>query len=152
MRVRSLLPDLLPLEKTYRLWDTLLIAPESFPLHLAVAVMQHVRKLLLPLDFNGCVLFFSNLPTLDMESVINAASSSFTTTPLTVTAIPPPETAGAHDMAARVGASDLSNILANGGIIADARQPALFQRRHIARSVSIHPTRIQHGAEVCNDR
>ncbi len=54
--------DILPLNKIYHLWDTLLLGNSSFPLCVGVAILLQLRDDLLSFDFNECILMFSDLP------------------------------------------------------------------------------------------
>jgi TBC domain-containing protein kinase-like protein len=71
----------MPLEKVYQLWDSLLPAPPTFPLFVAVAILRELRSLLLPLDFNACILFFSHLPELDIAEIVRNAFQLLAGTP-----------------------------------------------------------------------
>lgn len=54
--------DILPLNKIYYLWDTLLLGDASFPLCVGVAILQLLKTDLLTFGFNECILTFSDMP------------------------------------------------------------------------------------------
>lgn len=54
--------DILPLNKIYYLWDTLLLGDASFPLCVGVAILQLLKADLLTFGFNECILTFSDMP------------------------------------------------------------------------------------------
>lgn len=57
-----LFSDILPLNKIYHLWDTLLLGNASFPLCAGMAILLQLRGELLSFDFNECILMFSDMP------------------------------------------------------------------------------------------
>ena len=54
--------DILPLNKIFHLWDTLLLGDASFPLCVGVAILQQLKENLLTYGFNECILTFSDMP------------------------------------------------------------------------------------------
>jgi hypothetical protein len=52
---------MLPLEQLYILWDVLLLRPPAFVLFVALAILCDLRSDLLKQDFNGCIMYFSNI-------------------------------------------------------------------------------------------
>jgi len=54
--------DILPLNKIYYLWDTLLLGDAAFPLCVGVAILQLLKTDLLTFGFNECILTFSDMP------------------------------------------------------------------------------------------
>ena len=77
----TLFSHALPLDKVYQLFDTLLLGKPSLPLFVAVALMQQLRPLLVPLDFNKCVAAFANMPTIDMDVCIRQTREFAVRTP-----------------------------------------------------------------------
>ena len=53
--------DILPLNKIFHLWDTLLLGDASFPLCVGVAILQQLKENLLTYGFNECILTFSDM-------------------------------------------------------------------------------------------
>jgi len=66
----TLFAHILPLDQLYTLWDTLLLLPPPFVLCVALALLcdPRTRGQLLALDFNGCIMFFSNLLNISVNS------------------------------------------------------------------------------------
>src|SRR5205823_2846777 len=52
----------LPLQKLFHLWDSMLLADASFPMFVGVAILLHLRDLLMSAQFNDAILLFSDLP------------------------------------------------------------------------------------------
>lgn len=80
----TLFAHIIHIDKIYRLWDRLLLEQTSFPLFLAVAIMQILRDQLLEMDFNSCILFFSNMPNLPMDRCFILGTQLQNTTPLSI--------------------------------------------------------------------
>lgn len=78
----TLFSHVLPLDKTYRLWDCLLLHSPTMIVHVAVAITRQFRDDLLASNFNACVLFFSrNVAHVDIERCLVDASWSNGVTP-----------------------------------------------------------------------
>ena len=54
--------DILPLNKIFHLWDTLLLGDAAFPLCVGVAILQQLKGNLLTYGFYECILTFSDMP------------------------------------------------------------------------------------------
>lgn len=80
----TLFAHILHMDKIYRLWDQLLLEQVFFPLFLAVSIMMTLRDQLLVMDFNSCILFFSNMPNLPMDRCFVLGKQLHETTPLSV--------------------------------------------------------------------
>ena len=78
----TLFTHILHMDKIYRLYDQLLLEQTSFPLFLAVAIMKIFRDQLLSMDFNSCILFFTNMPALVIDKIFALGSQLFNVTPL----------------------------------------------------------------------
>lgn len=63
------------------MWDTLLLHPPCFSVFVALSILITQRAKLLQLDFNGCIMFFSNIVALDLESCLAVALLAFHSTP-----------------------------------------------------------------------
>lgn len=59
--------DILPLDKIYHLWDTMLLGNSSFPLFVGLSILQQLRTDLLSLAFNECILLFSDMPGMGVK-------------------------------------------------------------------------------------
>jgi len=77
--------DMFSLDQIWRMWDTVLVSPPSLPLFIAISVLEALRELLLPLDFNALILLFSSLPELNMEALMISALEYLRTTPPSLT-------------------------------------------------------------------
>ena len=69
----------------FHLWDKLLLGNESFPLCVALAILQQLRARLLESEFNDCILLFSDLPAIDIEECLNDSIRIFCATPKSLT-------------------------------------------------------------------
>lgn len=63
----------------------LLLGNESFPLCVALAILQQLRSRLLEAEFNDCILLFSDLPAVDIEECVNDSIRIFCATPKSLT-------------------------------------------------------------------
>ena len=63
----------------------LLLGNESFPLCVALAILQQLRARLLDAEFNDCILLFSDLPAIDIEECVNDSIRIFCATPKSLT-------------------------------------------------------------------
>lgn len=63
----------------------LLLGNESFPLCVALAILQQLRTRLLESEFNDCILLFSDLPAIDIEECLNDSIRIFCATPKSLT-------------------------------------------------------------------
>lgn len=52
----------LPLQKLFHLWDSMLLADSSFPMFVGIAILCHLRNSLINAQFNDAILLFSDLP------------------------------------------------------------------------------------------
>jgi hypothetical protein len=84
--------DILSLDEIFKVWDTLLISPPVMPLFVALAILQQFRASLLTFDFNQCILFFSNFPSIDISMCLKEAKELFDNTPLSLTMQRQPKT------------------------------------------------------------
>jgi hypothetical protein len=73
------------LEQIYRLWDKVLTSNSQLPFYLSYAIMKQLREVLLPLDFNSCILLFSSLPSINIDEFIRTAKTTFKHTPPSIT-------------------------------------------------------------------
>jgi len=70
----TLFAHVLPLDKTFALWDAILLQPPAFSMHVALGVTRQFREELLRSDFNQCVLFFSrNVASVRVSACIEEA-------------------------------------------------------------------------------
>lgn len=52
----------LPLQKLFHLWDSVLLADSSFPIFVGISILSHIRNSLINAQFNDAILLFSDLP------------------------------------------------------------------------------------------
>eukprot|EP01126_Amoeba_proteus_P055313 TRINITY_DN6854_c0_g1_i5.p1 TRINITY_DN6854_c0_g1~~TRINITY_DN6854_c0_g1_i5.p1 ORF type:complete len:447 (-),score=89.97 TRINITY_DN6854_c0_g1_i5:245-1585(-) len=81
----TLFAHIFSLDKIVKIWDILLISPPSLPLFIAVAIVQQLREVLLEMDFNDCILFFSGMPPINIERCLKVALKKLQRTPPSVT-------------------------------------------------------------------
>ncbi|KAK6637359.1 hypothetical protein RUM44_007775 [Polyplax serrata] len=74
-----------PLHKIFHLWDRLLLGDASFPLFIGLAVLNHLQDILLYSGFNECILLFSDLPEIDIESCVKYSTEKYKNTPRSIT-------------------------------------------------------------------
>jgi TBC domain-containing protein kinase-like protein len=77
----TMFTHVLSLSKIYHLWDVLLLRDQNFPLCVGLALLSQIRHSLLGYDFNECILFFSDMPDLDIQACIQDALKFFHNTP-----------------------------------------------------------------------
>lgn len=58
---------------------------DSFPLFFAVAIMHQLHDKVITLDFNACILLFSNMPNIDIQQCVDNAQLMMNITPLSLT-------------------------------------------------------------------
>jgi len=73
------------IEQLFRLWDRLLPSSSQMPFYLGYAIMKQLREIILPLDFNACILLFSSLPSIDLEQFVEDAMETARNTPISIT-------------------------------------------------------------------
>lgn len=81
----TLFTHLFSMDQIYRLWDKLLMSNSQLPFFIAYSMLKNLKEILLPLDFNSCILLFSSLPSVNIDEVIKEAQDVFRTTPESVT-------------------------------------------------------------------
>jgi len=79
--VLTMFSHVFPLHKIFHLWDRLLLGNSSFPLCVALAVLQQLRSQLLEAQFNECILLFSDMPAVDIDQVVSSSMAIFRSTP-----------------------------------------------------------------------
>jgi serine/threonine protein kinase/rhodanese-related sulfurtransferase len=77
----TLFTHILPLDKIYPIWDLVLVGRDGLPQFFALAMMKQLRNQLLPLDFNQCIMLFSNLPEIDIDLCLEDAMAMLRITP-----------------------------------------------------------------------
>ncbi|CAG8439739.1 12090_t:CDS:10 [Ambispora leptoticha] len=81
----TLFTHVFPLDKTYHLWDKLLVGPSSLPLFAGISILRQLRDVLLASEFNDCISMISeSFPEVDIEKCIQSALSMCKVTPPSV--------------------------------------------------------------------
>ena len=149
---------MLPMNDIYRLWDFLLLGFPSLPHFIATAIMLQMRDKLLPLDFNACILFFSNLPQLDIESLISDTKKLVRITPLSLSyeetysdkyididkwwEAPMPLHLLKDELTPRISLKDLLFLLdkrSSSLSVLDVRPAEEFNKKHLEGSLNVNP-------------
>lgn len=78
-------PDVFPLHKIIHLWDKLILGDNSYPLFIGISVLQQLKTELLNSCFNECILLFSDLPDIVMETCVVDSLKMYLSTPKSVT-------------------------------------------------------------------
>lgn len=73
--------DVFPLHKIFHLWDKLILGDNSYPLFIGIAILKQLKTTLLTSGFNECILLFSDLPDIVMETCVNDSESMYQFTP-----------------------------------------------------------------------
>lgn len=79
-----LLADVFPLHKIIHLWDKLLLGDSSYPLFIGITILQQLKTTLLSSCFNDCILLFSDLPDIVMETCVVESQKMYQSTPKSV--------------------------------------------------------------------
>lgn len=78
------LADVFPLHKIIHLWDKLILGDNSYPLFVGISVLQQLKNALLASGFNECILLFSDLPDIVMETCMVSSQRMYTSTPKSI--------------------------------------------------------------------
>lgn len=84
MKVYLQSADVFPLHKIIHLWDKLILGDHSYPLFVGIAVLQQLKNTLLASGFNECILLFSDLPDIVMETCVGASQRMYDETPKSI--------------------------------------------------------------------
>lgn len=63
-----------------------MLGDSSYSLHIGLSVLTQLRERLLNSGFNECILLFSDLPEVDIEKCVVLSTSTFESTPKSITA------------------------------------------------------------------
>ncbi|KAH8395997.1 hypothetical protein KR222_001117 [Zaprionus bogoriensis] len=74
-----------PLHKILHLWDKLMLGDSSYPLFIGIAILKQLKSTLLSSGFNECILLFSDLPDIVMESCVIESQKMYECTPKSIT-------------------------------------------------------------------
>ncbi|KAG4070178.1 hypothetical protein HA402_003868 [Bradysia odoriphaga] len=152
-----------PLYKIIHLWDKLILGDNSFPLYIGISVLKQLKTTLLSSGFNECILLFSDLPDIVMETCVIESQKMYSTTPKSVTyrkhvlhEVEPDEfdVAGLelsdlqNELCPRISAKDTVRLLIESPeriCIVDLRSSLEYKRAHIENSINIPFTSVALG-------
>lgn len=77
--------DVFPLHKIIHLWDKLILGDNSYPFFIAISVLKQLKSTLLSSGFNECILLFSDLPDIEIETCVIASQKMYLETPKSIT-------------------------------------------------------------------
>lgn len=147
--------DVFPLHKIIHLWDKLILGDHSYPLYVGIAVLQQLKNALLAAGFNECILLFSDLPDIVMETCVASTQRMYTGTPPSVAYrkhVLHDREPGEFDIedqrldelqaeqCPRISASDVLKLVRDrpdGIAVVDLRSGSEFRRAHLAHSVNV---------------
>lgn len=77
--------DVFPLHKIIHLWDKLLLGDSSYPLFTGISILQQLKTTLMDSCFNDCILLFSDLPDIVIETCVVESQKMYLSTPKSIT-------------------------------------------------------------------
>lgn len=134
---------------------------------MGISILRQLKVTLLSSGFNECILLFSDLPDIVMESCVVEAQKMYQNSPKSVShrKHAPRNASSVTDLdidvvelkdlqaetCPRISATDLIQLVSEGGedvvVVLDLRNKMEFQRRHIYNSINIPFTSISLGDE-----
>lgn len=66
------------------LWDKLILGDNSYPLYIGISVLMQLKTTLLQSGFNECILLFSDLPDIVMETCVIESQRMYLCTPKSI--------------------------------------------------------------------
>lgn len=82
--VLTMFSHVFPLHKILHLWDKLILGDSSYPLFIGIAILKQLKTTLLESGFNECILLFSDLPDIVMETCVNDSQKMYEKTPKSI--------------------------------------------------------------------
>lgn len=73
-----------PLHKILHLWDKLILGDSSYPLFIGIAILKQLKATLMESDFNECILLFSDLPNIEIETCVLDSQKMYEKTPKSI--------------------------------------------------------------------
>ncbi|KAI8610413.1 rab-GTPase-TBC domain-containing protein [Chytriomyces sp. MP71] len=129
--VMTMFAQIFQLDRLYHLWDTILMGPQGFYVFIVYSIVHQIRDQLLAKDFSSCLVLFSELPPIDIETCIHLAVEAWRLTP--------PTLYKAHSVSPSgwIGTLDMQEFLmmANECVIVDCRSEESFMNHHISGSL-----------------
>uniref|UniRef100_A0A1B0GKB9 TBC domain-containing protein kinase-like protein n=2 Tax=Lutzomyia longipalpis TaxID=7200 RepID=A0A1B0GKB9_LUTLO len=152
-----------PLHKIIHLWDKLMLGDHSYPLFIGISVLKQLKSTLLVSGFNECILLFSDLPDIVMETCVIDSQKLYMSTPKSLAYrkyVLHEKDPGQFDvqdieledlkreMCPRISANDLVHLHLNEPdrlAVLDLRNAVDFRRAHLPRSINIPFTSVLLG-------
>lgn len=82
--VLTMFSHVFPLHKILHLWDKLILGDSSYPLFIGIAILKQLKTTLMESGFNECILLFSDLPDIVMETCVADSQKMYEKTPKSV--------------------------------------------------------------------
>ncbi|KAJ8325709.1 hypothetical protein O5D80_005909 [Batrachochytrium dendrobatidis] len=156
----TLYAHVFPLDKIYHLWDYFLVAPPFIFIYVGVFILQQHRDQLLQSDFSQAMLFFSEMPSIDVEKcIVYSIQAVKITPPSLLSHLHLAHTASPQDpnmlfatkrfsfmsskkgIVGRLGIDDLIQMRKHS-VLLDIRRLDMFQRGHIAGSLHLDTSQV----------
>ncbi|KAJ3330197.1 hypothetical protein HDU76_006214 [Blyttiomyces sp. JEL0837] len=131
----TMFSHLFPLDKVYHLWDTFLTGPSDLYIYAGYAILIQLRDALLGKDFSGCMLLFSELPSIDVEKCVTDAVLAYQEIPPSLIG-EKSVMEGVDCLSGRISLADFS-VMERWSLLLDARPSASFFKGHLQASVNI---------------
>ncbi len=80
----TLFSHVFPLHKILHLWDRLLLGDSSYPLFIGISILKQLKSTLMDSGFNECILLFSDLPDIVIDSCVDSSEIMYGITPKSV--------------------------------------------------------------------
>ncbi|KAJ3232164.1 hypothetical protein HDU81_003264 [Chytriomyces hyalinus] len=137
--IMTMFAQIFQLDRLYHLWDTILLGPKDFCVFLVYAIVHQIRDQLLNKDFSSCLVLFSELPPIDIETCIYLAVEAWRLTPPSVYSLPALSSAS---WVGQIGIHEFTEIVGRS-VIVDCRSAESFQNHHVAGSISFQPQMLE---------
>ncbi|KAJ3254744.1 hypothetical protein HDU77_003940 [Chytriomyces hyalinus] len=137
--IMTMFAQIFQLDRLYHLWDTILLGPKDFCVFLVYAIVHQIRDQLLNKDFSSCLVLFSELPPIDIETCIYLAVEAWRLTPPSVYSLPGLSSAS---WVGQIGIQEFTEIVGRS-VIVDCRSAESFQNHHVAGSISFQPQMLE---------
>ncbi|CAG8535135.1 9825_t:CDS:10 [Cetraspora pellucida] len=158
----TLFTHVFPLDKTYHLWDKVIVGPPSLPLFTGVSIIRQFRDTLIKSEFNDCLMVADSFPNVDIEKCVQSALSMYKVTPPSVIyrvhesdaethenqhdqrwwEQPTPIEVKEAELAPRISLKDLVK-LKNYVLVIDTRTEQEFGRGHFPLSINMNPAHLE---------
>jgi hypothetical protein len=143
----------LPMEKVYLLWDTIIMSSSEMILFTAVAIIRQLKSELLHCDFNTAMIHFQNLQTIDIREAVKEARMIAEKTPKSFLEMPFVSESSQTHIArkeekitiseyrayhtARISAQEFAKSYAKVSVVLDIRPLSQYRKCHLQVGTSI---------------